>query len=150
MNQVIILADRGTVKAFKMDHTRTQGRARVELMEEVDVVNANQSLSEKTTDQQGRHPDKRRGQAASQQMSTSEAQGLEAEEERKQIEEVQEQIERILSGQPSLGWSFAAADSVNEEILSGLKKSTRERLVRNETVNLTNQPTDEVLERFAG
>ncbi len=149
MEKLIILADRGTLKAYKLDHSRTQGRPHIEEVEEVDVVSGNTPISEKTTHQQGRHPDKRRGQVAMEQMSTSEAQGLEAEEERKSIAEIQDQINRLLARHSSLGWSFAAPSTINEQILNGIDPDKKDRLLENLDLNLTNQPKDEVKERFA-
>jgi len=147
MEQLILLADRGSLKAYRMDDSRLGGRPHIEEIEEIDVLSGHRRLGQITSDQLGRHSD-HRGGLAKHQSSTGEAHGLEREEERRAIAEIQKHIRRLLQEQPGVSWRFAAEESVNRRILEGINNSEKDRLLQNLGVDLVNQPKEEVRKRF--
>jgi len=149
MEQLILLADRGSLKAYRMDDSRLGGRPHIEEIEEIDVLSGHRRLGQITSDQLGRHSDHRGGPGAKQQSSTGEAHGLKREEERRAIAEIQKHIRRLLQEHPGVSWRFAAEESVNRRLLEGIDTSEKDRLLQNLGVDLVNQPKEEVRKRFS-
>ena len=133
---LIILADRGSVKAYKVEETPTRGPS-LQLVQAFDITDAHGRYNEKLTDQAGRFPV---GDAGSgrHMNAIAERQGLETENDRRIYKQLAEHVSEIVRSHLPEGWSFAAPASINSAIVDLLTPEIRDRIVENVKSDLVN------------
>jgi hypothetical protein len=137
---LIIVADRGTVKAFKVDETPTRGPS-LQLAQAFNLTDAHGRYNDKLTDQAGRFPvGDGGGQAGSgrHMNAIAERQGLETENERRLHKQLADHVTEIVQAQGPEGWSFAAPASINSAVVDLLTSDIRDRIVENVKSDLVN------------
>jgi hypothetical protein len=120
-SSLIIVADRGSVRAYQVQETPTRGPhlELVQAFEITDVMNA------ATT----RHP-----------TPMSDWPQLEAEMERRICKELATEITKIVERSPGEGWSFAAPESIHAKIVEHLPPEIQERIVEHVESDLVKLP----------
>ena len=103
---LIIVTDRGSLKAYRVDETPTRGPS-LHLVQAFDLTDAHGKLIDKVTDLAGRFPvsDGAGGRHAN---SIAERTQLETETHRRIQKQLADQIVKIVSRNGKEGWSFAA------------------------------------------
>jgi Protein required for attachment to host cells len=124
---LVIVADRGSLKAYRVDETPTRGPS-LKLVQAFDLTDAHGKLIDKVTDLAGRFPvteiaGPHRGQA-----SIAESK-LQTETERRINKELADQIAKIINGSSGEGWSFAAPSEIHSAIVDLLPGRVRGRIV---------------------
>ncbi len=143
MSTVVIAANLGHLKAFRVEETPTRGR-RLELIDEMEFPEAHGRFLDKITDMAGRFPvSEGAGQGSA--MSTGEALTAELEIQKRLVKLVAERITTVLQNERPEYWHFAANPEVHQAILSALAPELRERVVRHVHADLTKAPAAEVL-----
>jgi hypothetical protein len=130
---LIIVADRGNVKAYKVDETPTRGPS-LQLVQAFNITDAHGRYNEKLTDQAGGFPvGDGGGQAGSGRHANAiaERQGLETENDRRIYKQLAEHVTEIVQAQAPEGWSFAAPASINSAVVDLLTSEIRDRVVEN-------------------
>lgn len=123
---LIILADRGSLKAYRVDDTPNRG-ASLQLVQAFDLTAAHGRYDEKLTDQAGRFPvSNGKGHHAN---SIAERTALENETDRRICRQLAEHIAEVVSRETAGGWSFAAPASIHTTVTELLPASIRNRLV---------------------
>ena len=123
---LIIVADRGSVKAYKVDETPNRGPS-LHLIQAFDITDAHGRLSDKVTDQAGRFPT---GDGATRHTSSmAERTGLDTENDRRIHKQIAEHIGRIVKSEGMEGWSFAAPASIHSAVVDALSADVRDRVV---------------------
>ncbi len=124
---LIIVADRGSLKAYQVDHTPTRGPS-LQLVQAFDITDGHRSLQDQFTDGAGQFPvgDGAAGRHAN---SAGERGALEKENERRICRELAERIEQLVTQQAKEGWSFAAPASIHSAVVEMLPARITERLV---------------------
>lgn len=148
MSTIIIAANLGHFKAYRLMETPTRG-PKLDLVEEVNFLEAHGRFVDKVTDQAGRFP-VTAGAGPGTQMSPSEDLNAEQENERRLTKLVAEKIEEVIQREQPEYWRFAATSEIQQSILREISPEIRERLVRAIPADLTKTPVGEVLEHFAG
>jgi hypothetical protein len=140
----IVVADRGTIKAFEVKQTPAHG-AMPRLVLETNLKEAHERYRDKVTDQAGGFPAAGSGGNAN---AIAERQGMEAEEDARLFKSVAEQIEDIIRQYQPLSWSFAAPAEINPAILDRVPLDLRKILAQNVKRDLIKIPTDSLLQHF--
>ena len=141
-DKLIVLADLGRVKAFRVTHDMLTSKPQLQLIYDCEFPEAHGRLLDKLTDNAGRFMDS--GSAGT---SIRENQHLRAENERRLICLVAEKVSELVQGERC--WYFAAAESINGRIVEQIDPRTRATLFRNVPSDLVKIPKQEILDYFA-
>ena len=146
MSTVVIAANLGHLKAFRVEETPTRGR-RLELIEDIAFPEAHGRFQDKVTDVAGRFSGSS-GPGQGPGMARGEAMNAELETERRLVKLVAEQITAILNAERPEFWYLAATQEVHQAILNALPTELRERVVRHVYADLTKARVADVLAHF--
>jgi len=124
---LIIVADRGSLKAYRVDETPTRGPS-LRLIQAFDLMDAHGKLIDKVTDLAGRFPvsDGVGGRHAN---SIAERTQLDTETDRRIYKQLADQIVKIIDRSGKEGWSFAAPAEIHGAIVDLLPRAARDRIV---------------------
>jgi len=126
-SSLIIVTDRGSLKAYRVDETPTRGPS-LKLVQAFNITDAHGKLVDKVSDLAGRFPvsDGAGGRHAN---SIAERTQLETETDRRIYKQLADQIAKIVESDGVEGWSFAAPASIHAAIVDLLPTSVRNRIV---------------------
>src|SRR6059058_4711902 len=124
---LVIAADRGSLKAYRVNETPTRGPS-LELMQAFDITDAHGKMVDKVTDLAGRFPVTETAGPHRGQASIAESK-LENETARRINRELADQITKIINGSGKEGWSFAAQAEIHSAIVDLLPDRVRNRIV---------------------
>lgn len=125
---LIVVADRGSLKAYKVDETPTRGPS-LRLVQAFDVTDAHGRLVDKVTDQAGRFPVGDGGASGRHMNAIAERQTLAGEYDRRIYRELADQIANILRRENVEAWSFAAPSEIYSHIVDLLPRNARNQIV---------------------
>jgi hypothetical protein len=126
-SSLVIVADRGSLKAYQVNETPTRGPS-LKLVQAFDVTDAHGKLIDKVTDLAGRFPVTEGAGAHRGAASIAESK-LETETDRRIYKQLADQIAKIVNSDGVEGWSFAAAADIHGAIVDLLPRAVRERIV---------------------
>jgi hypothetical protein len=124
---LVIVADRGSLKAYRVNETPTRGPS-LNLVQAFDITEAHGRLLDKVTDMAGRFPV---GDAGSgrHMNAIAERTQLETESHRRIYKELADQITKLVKSDGIEGWSFAAPAEFHSAIVDLLPNEVRNRIV---------------------
>jgi hypothetical protein len=125
-SSLIIVTDRGSLKAYKVNETPTRGPS-LQLVQAFNVTDAHGKLSDKLTDLAGRFAVSD-GAGMHHGASIGEKK-LESETDRRIYKELADQISKLVKSNGVEGWSFAAASDIHGAIVDLLPGKVRDRIV---------------------
>ena len=143
MNTVVVAANLGRLKAFRVAETPTRGH-KLELIDEVAFPEGHGRFMDKVTDMAGRFSVST-GVGPGTGMSRGEALSAEQEIQRRLIKSVAERIQTDLETERPEGWYFAATAEIHQAILDELPPDLRGRIVRHIHADLTKVTPAEIL-----
>jgi hypothetical protein len=123
---LVVVADRGSLKAYRVDDTPTRGPS-LHLVQAFNITDAHGKLIDKLTDLAGRFP-VRAGAGAQHGASIAETK-LENETDRRIYRQLADQIAKIVKSDAAKGWSFAAAADIHGAIVDLFPRDVRDRIV---------------------
>lgn len=121
---LIIVTDRGSLKAYKVSETPTRG-PHLQLVQAFDTTDAHGRYQDKLTDQAGSFP----SGAAPGQNSIAERTGIDIENDRRIFKQLADSISEIAGREGRDGWSFAAPASIHSAIVELLPPAVRDKIV---------------------
>lgn len=124
---LVIVADRGSLKAYQVSDTPTRGPS-LKLVQAFDITGAHGRLIDKVTDFAGRYPVTEMAGPHHGAASIAESK-LQTETERRINRELADQIAKIINGNGKEGWSFAAPAEIHSAIVDLLPGQVRDRIV---------------------
>jgi hypothetical protein len=127
-SSLIIVTDRGGLKAYKVKETPTRGPS-LQLFQAFNVTDAHGRMGDKLTDLAGRFAVS--GGSGVHQASIAESK-LETETDRRIYKQLADQIVQIVNGDDGdggEGWSFAAPSEIHAAIVDLLPARVRDRIV---------------------
>ncbi len=126
-SSLIIVTDRGSLKAYRVDETPTRGPS-LQLVQAFNITDAHGRLVDKVSDLAGRFPvsDGAGGRHAN---SIAERTQLETETDRRIHKQLADQIAKIVTSDGVEGWSFAAPAEIHSAIVDLLPRKVRDRIV---------------------
>jgi hypothetical protein len=142
---LIIVADRGGVKAYRVTDTPNRG-ASLQLVQAFDITDAHGRYDDKLTDQAGRFPiSDGNGRHAN---AIAERTAFETENERRICKQLAEHIADIVKRESVEGWSFAAPSSIHASITELLPSSIRNRVVEHVKSDLVKTESSKLSTHF--
>ena len=115
-SSLIILADRGGLKAYSVTETTTRGPS-LRLVDEFQITGAERELPFNVESSQ-RHV-----------LLMSDWMGLEAETDCRVCQQLAERIAKVVKTERVKGWSFAAEPAIHKVVVDLLPVAIRERIV---------------------
>src|SRR5436309_12757815 len=122
---LIIVTDRGSLKAYKVSDTPTRGPS-LQLVQAFDTTDAHGRYQDKLTDQAGAFPG---GAAPGQMNSIAERTGIENENDRRICKQLADSIVEVVEREGKDGWSFAAPTASHSAVLDQWPPKIRDRIV---------------------
>jgi len=124
-SSLIIVTDRGSLKAYRVNETPTRGPS-LQLVQAFNITDAHGKLVDKVTDLAGRYA--ANDGSGMHQASIAETK-LETETERRINKQLADQITKIAKSDGIDGWSFAAPSSCHNAIVELIATDVRNRIV---------------------
>jgi hypothetical protein len=149
-----IVADRGNLKAYRVEKTATDRNPRVQLVQAFSFVQPHLKLIETNSDAAGRFPvgagpaSGSGGGNGRHQNSVSEKH-YDIEFDRRSVKELAQRIDEVLRAENPGAWSFAAPAELKEAVLDQLAPEQRKLLAESLSRNLVNVDKSELLEHFS-
>ncbi len=125
---LIVVADRGSLKAYKVNETPNRGPS-LQMVKAFDITDAHGRYNEKLTDQAGRFPSAPGANGGHHMNAMAERQGIESEIDRRILKDLAENIGRIVEDEKPQGWSFAAPSAIHAAIVDLIPAAARNRIV---------------------
>jgi hypothetical protein len=122
---LIIVTDRGTLKAYKVNDTPTRGPS-LKLVQAFDTTDAHGRYQDKLTDQAGASST---GATPGQVSSIAERTGIDNENDRRIVKQLADSITEVVEREGKEGWSFAAPASIHSAVVDQLPPEIRDRIV---------------------
>jgi hypothetical protein len=126
---LIIVADRGSLRAYRVQETPTRG-PHLELVQAFEITDVMNAASTRHTTPMTDWPQ------------------LEAEMDRRICKELATEIAKIVERNPGEGWSFAAPESIYAKIIEQLPPEIQERIVEHVESDLVKLPSAALLSHF--
>jgi hypothetical protein len=142
-NTIIVATDLGAFKAYRLDRTALN-TPRLELIEEMELVDGHGRLGDKVTDQAGRYSVPMQSMA----MSNGERQKIELELKRRLIKQIAGRLTKLANRRDVEEIYFSAASAVNEMILEEAGPQVRGKIEKNVACNLAKLDKKELLRHF--
>jgi protein required for attachment to host cells len=144
MNKVIIVADLGHFKAFKVSKEMMES-SRIEMIQDYDILETHGKVSEKLSNGSGTF-----GLGGGKQgiRGYGECHNMETENCKRVIKKLAENINKIINREDCKQWNLAAGRKINGKIMENLDKSVKARLTKNISSDLTKAKKAEILARF--
>ena len=124
---LVIVADRGSLKAYRVDETPTRGPS-LQLVQAFNITDAHGKLIDKLTDLAGRFPVSDGARMQHHGASIAESK-LETETDRRIYKQLADQIVKIIASSGKDAWSFAAPAEIHAAIVDLLPSAARNRIV---------------------
>ncbi|HYY12828.1 MAG TPA: host attachment protein [Chthoniobacterales bacterium] len=124
----VIVADRGSLKAFRVEETPTRGPS-LQLVQAFNLTDAHGKLSDKLSDLAGRFPVTNGAGAHRGAASIAERTQLENETDRRIYKQLADEITKVVSENSTEGWSFAAPAEMHSAIVDLLPARVRDRII---------------------
>jgi len=140
-DKMIVLADLGRVKAFRVTYDMMTSKPHLELVYDCEFLGAHGRLADKVTDLAGRFP-----MSGTPGASNGENHNLREENERRLIRMVAEKISELAEGQRY--WFLAAGEGINGRIVEHLRPEARASLIKNVPADLVKVPKQQVMDYF--
>lgn len=139
----IIVADRGNLKAYRIEKVPNGRPPRLQLVEGLSLTEAHMKISEVNTDLAGRFPAGGGGQSIAEKH-------VDIEIDKRIVKQLADHISTILKQEQPETWSFAAPAMINKAVLNELNPSLTRLLNHNLQSNLVNIEPGNLLEHFEG
>ncbi len=147
-DKLIILADRGELKAYKLTRSEMDTTPRLELLEGFATVDGHGRIVDKVSDLAGCYPvSSGNGHATA--ASTSENHNLRTELEKRALKVIVEGINELVRREKSPMWYFAAPKEINQRIVEQLDGEVRSRMKKNVGSDLLKTDKAHLLTHFA-
>lgn len=130
----VVVADRGSLKAYKVNETPNRG-ASLQLVQAFNIMDAHGRMQDKVTDEAGAFPNAAGPGAMN---SIAERQGIANETDRRIQRELAEKIAEAVKREAAEGWSFAAPSTIHSAITDLLPNDVRDRIVEHVNSDLVN------------
>src|ERR1700760_4852222 len=111
---LVVVADRGSLKAYKVNETPTRGPS-LQLVQAFDITDAHGRMVDKVTDMAGRFPVADGGNGRHM-NGVAERTQLETENDRRIHRQLVDEIVKVVKTEAAGGWSFAAPSAIHGAI----------------------------------
>jgi hypothetical protein len=145
--RLLILADLGHLKAFRLLYNAPGLKPKLELIETFSTHEASGRMRDKVTDS----PDLKRGDLAGTNQgvtSDGERHNIDLEFQRRAQKELGRHIAEIIRSESDIDeWFFSAKNGINSHVLQHVPQQLRNKMIANWTEDLINLPNGELVRR---
>jgi hypothetical protein len=143
---IIIVADLGRVKAYRVTKDPLEISPRITLIDSYDSIEGHGKLGDKLSDAAGRF--RRGGGKNETAKGVGERHNIVLETEKKIIKWIAKNIGDLLDSEKCEKWYLAAGKKINNQIVANLKPEVKARLDKNIAANLSRIEKSEILSYF--
>lgn len=144
-NKLVVVTDLGSLKAYKLDKDDFGRSPRLELLEEVQIADAHEKLTDKVSDLAGRFG---KGGGPSAGASAGERHNIQIEHRKRLVKRLAERLNRLIHGTGVDGCYLAASKEINHQIVDELEAHVRAKIEKNIPADLTKLSKAALLKRF--
>lgn len=141
--KLVVVADLGLLRAYKLYRNETGASPRLELIEEIELNEAHQRITDLVSDQAGRF-----ASSGSAGASAGERHNIELEHRKRLIKQLAERLTALLRAVDVDACYFAASREINHKMLELLPHDLRAKITKNISADLTKLGKAELLGRF--
>ncbi len=146
-NTLLVVADLGGLKAFKVENNQVHRTPRLELLEEFENAEAHGRLVDRVSDLSGRFP-RGTGLKAGGAMSDGERHNIELETRKRLVRQLAERLNNLARKAEVETCFLAASKEINHQLVDALEPQVRAKITKNLTADLTKVERAELLSRF--
>jgi hypothetical protein len=143
-NIIVVVADLGALKAYRLGRTPLQHTPRLELLDEFSPRDAHAKLVDQVSDQAGRF----RVPNASMAMAYGERDKIELERRRRLVKQLADRLKTLLQQDEITECHFAASKEIHHQLLDELDAKTRAKIVKHVHADLTKVDKSDLLGHF--
>ena len=147
MNTLLVVADLGGFKAFKLENHNSHRSPRLEFLEQFDNRAAHGRLVDRVSDLSGRFP-RGTGMKAAGAMSDGERHNIELETRKRFVRQLAQRLNALARSQEVERCYLAASREINHQLLEELDPQLRSKIARNVPADLTKLERAELISRF--
>jgi hypothetical protein len=144
----IIVADRGNLKAFRVEKVPNGRPPRLHLVQAFTVTEAHMKITEMNTDIAGSFPVSSAGASQGRHQNALAEQHIDIEIDRRIVRQLADHIDSILKHEQPGAWSFAAPAAINRAILAEIDQTLAKSLTDNIQADLVKIAPGGILEHF--
>jgi len=148
MNTILVTADLGHLKAFRLKQDQQPGRPKMQVIQ-TETTQATRHLFEVVTDQAGQFR-KASFPAGPNDRSDGEPHNLALERRRRALEVLARDINRLITQERPDEWFLAAGREINRPLVEALDHDVRVKMRKNVDANLTKLGASALLSHFFG
>jgi len=144
---IIITADLGHFKAYRITKDPLDISPRVMLIKSYDAIDGHVKLGEKLSDAAGRF--RRGGVKDETAMGSGERHNIDLETENRLVKMIAKDIAALIFSEKCEKWYLAAGEKINRNIVESLNPDVKARLIKNVNADLVKIGKSEILSHFA-
>ena len=142
--KLVVVADLGHLKAYRLEERSEFSRPRLELIQAVETTETHH-VRDDLTDSIGRF---RKEPAIPGAQSDGEEHNLELERQNRTVKMLAEVVSELIAQEHAANWYFAADARLNQSLLDEIDPVTRTKIQKNIVANLSKLDPEELVERF--
>ena len=143
---VIIVADRGILKAYFTRERSIQHRKKADLIKKITYTKAHTKLSDLLSDRKS--SDRGSGDARSARRGSGEAHNMETEMLKSAMRAIAHDIEGIVSNTPADEYYLSLPKSIHNSVTAELSKGVRGKITKLLALDLTKDTIEDIRKRF--
>jgi hypothetical protein len=147
-NTLLVVADLGCLKAFKLENNHLHRSPRLDLIQEYNNADAHEKLVDKVSDLSGRFPRNTGQSKATGAMSDGERHNIELEHRKRLVRELGQRINSLVRPPDIERCLLAASVEINHQLVGELDPRVRAKIAKNVTADLTKIERAEILRHF--
>ncbi len=146
-NTLIVVADLGGFKAFKLENNQPGHTPRLNLLEQFAIAEAHGRLTDKVSDLSGRFP-RGTGMKAGGAMSDGERHNIELESRKRFVRQLAQRLNALARNPDIERCLVAASKEINHQLIEELEPQVRAKIEKNVPADLTKIERAEILKHF--
>ena len=144
-NKLVVVADLGSFKAYKLEANSLHSTPRLELIEEFSLSDAHGKMLDRVTDLAGRYHAPMMGKWAT---PWGERHNIELERKRRLVKQLAHSLNALLQRDASDGCYLAASKEISHQILDELPREARLKIEKIVACDLTKAEKSDLMRRF--
>ena len=145
-SHVIITANLGSLRAYRITETSLVHRRPGELIRKIEYEAAHRKLSDVVTDRQGRFAGS--GVAGTPSRASGEHHHLLEEMKKKAVKQIAHDIDGIIKHSDAEKYHLALPKLISKDVVSQLSKSSQNKITKTIAADIVKEPVGELRERF--
>lgn len=146
-NTLLVVAELGGFKAFKLENNHVHRTPHLEVLEEFRNEEAHNRLGDRVSDLSGRFP-RGTGMKSAGAMSDGERHNIELETRKRLVRQLAQRLNTLARGQDIERCFLAASKDINHQLLQELDPQVRAKIEKNLPADLTKMGRAELVRRF--